>query len=96
MDRRWGRWARSWTTATHTDYKDHGFLHRLAAELKTGNPRVPLVAENLPNHGGCQLQATQTALAMAGRVDGLVMAFAGLPPGSPHGRGDGWVEVQAC
>jgi 1,4-alpha-glucan branching enzyme len=41
--------------ATHTDYMDHGFLHRLAAELKTGKPDVLLVAENLPNQGDLNL-----------------------------------------
>ncbi|HEV2919083.1 MAG TPA: alpha-amylase family glycosyl hydrolase, partial [Actinomycetota bacterium] len=42
--------------ATHTDYMDHGFLHRLAAELKTGKPDVLLVAENLPNQGDLNLE----------------------------------------
>ena len=42
--------------ATHTDYMDHGFLHRLAAELKTSKPDVLLVAENLPNQGDLNLE----------------------------------------
>jgi pullulanase/glycogen debranching enzyme len=42
--------------ATHTDYMDHGFLHRLAAELQTGKPEVLLVAENLPNQGDLNLE----------------------------------------
>jgi 1,4-alpha-glucan branching enzyme len=35
--------------ATHTDWMDHGFLLRLATELKAFKPDVLLVAENLPN-----------------------------------------------
>ena len=35
--------------ATHTDYMDHGFLQRLADELKGFKPDVLLVCENLPN-----------------------------------------------
>jgi 1,4-alpha-glucan branching enzyme len=35
--------------ATHTNYMDHGFLQRLADELKAFKPGVLLVAENLPN-----------------------------------------------
>jgi 1,4-alpha-glucan branching enzyme len=35
--------------ATHSDYMDHGFLERLARELKGFKPDVLLVAENLPN-----------------------------------------------
>ena len=35
--------------ATHTDYMDHGFVLRLADELKRHKPDVLLVAENLPN-----------------------------------------------
>jgi 1,4-alpha-glucan branching enzyme len=35
--------------ATHTNYMDHRFLHRLADELKALKPDVILVAENLPN-----------------------------------------------
>jgi hypothetical protein len=42
--------------ATHTDYMDHGFLYRLAAELRTGMPDVLLVAENLPNQGDLNLE----------------------------------------
>ena len=37
--------------ATHTDYMDHGFLLRLAAEIKAFKPSVLLVCENLPNQG---------------------------------------------
>lgn len=35
---------------------DHGFLHRLAAELKTSKPDVLLVAENLPSQGDLNLE----------------------------------------
>lgn len=35
--------------ATHSHYMDHGFLQRLAGELKGFKPDVLLVAENLPN-----------------------------------------------
>lgn len=35
--------------ATHSHYMDHGFLERLARELKGFKPDVVLVAENLPN-----------------------------------------------
>jgi len=35
--------------ATHTNYMDHGFLHRLADELKALKPDVILIVENLPN-----------------------------------------------
>jgi len=35
--------------ATHTNYMDHGFVLRLADELKRFKPDVLLVAENLPN-----------------------------------------------
>ena len=35
--------------ATNTNYMDHGFLLRLAVELKGIKPDVLLVAENLPN-----------------------------------------------
>lgn len=35
--------------ATHTNYMDHGFLHRLADELQALKPDVILIAENLPN-----------------------------------------------
>jgi len=35
--------------ATHPNYMDHGFLQRLANELKGIKPDVILVAENLPN-----------------------------------------------
>jgi 1,4-alpha-glucan branching enzyme len=35
--------------ATHTDYMDHGFVLRLARELKRHKPDALLVAENLPN-----------------------------------------------
>jgi 1,4-alpha-glucan branching enzyme len=35
--------------ATHTNYMDHGFLHRLADELQAFKPDVILIAENLPN-----------------------------------------------
>ena len=35
--------------ATNTDYMDHGFVLRLADELKKFKPGVLLVAENLPN-----------------------------------------------
>ena len=35
--------------ATHTEYMDHGFVLRLADELKRFKPSVLLVAENLPN-----------------------------------------------
>jgi 1,4-alpha-glucan branching enzyme len=35
--------------ATHTDYMDHGFVLRLAHELKRHKPDALLVAENLPN-----------------------------------------------
>lgn len=35
--------------ATHTNYMDHGFLLRLAGELKSFKPSVLLIAENLPN-----------------------------------------------
>jgi 1,4-alpha-glucan branching enzyme len=35
--------------ATHTNYMDHGFVLRLADELKRHKPDVLLVAENLPN-----------------------------------------------
>lgn len=35
--------------ATHTNYMDHGFLLRLADELKRVKPSVLLIAENLPN-----------------------------------------------
>lgn len=35
--------------ATHTHYMDHGFLHRLADELKALKSDVVLIVENLPN-----------------------------------------------
>lgn len=35
--------------ATHTDYMDHGLLHRLARELTAFKPDVILIVENLPN-----------------------------------------------
>ena len=35
--------------ATHTDWMDHGFVLRLAHELKGFKPDVLLVAENIPN-----------------------------------------------
>jgi 1,4-alpha-glucan branching enzyme len=35
--------------ATHTDFTDHGFMERLAHELKGFKPDVLLIAENLPN-----------------------------------------------
>lgn len=35
--------------ATHSRWMDHGFLHRLAAELEGFKPGVHLIAENLPN-----------------------------------------------
>jgi 1,4-alpha-glucan branching enzyme len=35
--------------ATHTYWMDHGFLHRLADELKGFDARSLLIAENLPN-----------------------------------------------
>ncbi|MGE4180382.1 MAG: alpha-amylase family glycosyl hydrolase [Limisphaerales bacterium] len=35
--------------ATHTNYMDHGFVHRLISELKQTKPSVILIAENLPN-----------------------------------------------
>lgn len=35
--------------ATHTNYMDHGFLHRLAGEMQAMKPDVILIAENLPN-----------------------------------------------
>jgi hypothetical protein len=35
--------------ATHTDYMDHGFLLRLAGEIKRDKPDALLIAENLPN-----------------------------------------------
>ena len=37
--------------ATHTDYMDHGFLLRLAVEIKAFKPSVLLVCENLPSQG---------------------------------------------
>ena len=40
--------------ATHTDYMDHGFLLRLAVELKAFKPSVLLVCENLPQPGRSQ------------------------------------------
>ena len=42
--------------ATNTDYMDHGFLLRLAAELKNLKPSVLLVAENLPNQADLNRQ----------------------------------------
>ena len=41
--------------ATHSFFMDHGFLRRLAAELKTHRPDVILVAENLPNEADLNL-----------------------------------------
>jgi len=41
--------------ATHSWFMDHGFLRRLAAELKEVRPSVLLVAENLPNEGDLNL-----------------------------------------
>jgi 1,4-alpha-glucan branching enzyme len=35
--------------ATNTDYMDHGFLLRLAGEVKQDKPDAILIAENLPN-----------------------------------------------
>ena len=35
--------------ATHQNYMDHGFLQRLASELKGFKPDIILIAENLPN-----------------------------------------------
>jgi 1,4-alpha-glucan branching enzyme len=35
--------------ATHTNYMDHGFLLRLAGEVKRHKPDALLIAENLPN-----------------------------------------------
>ncbi len=42
--------------ATHTDYTDHGFLLRLAGELRGHKPNVLLVAENLPNQADLNRQ----------------------------------------
>jgi 1,4-alpha-glucan branching enzyme len=42
--------------ATHSFYMEHGFLHRLARELKGCKPDVLLVAENLPNEPDLNLQ----------------------------------------
>lgn len=41
--------------ATHTWFMDHGFLRRLAADLKAVGPRVLLIAENLPNQADLNL-----------------------------------------
>ncbi|MEA2843596.1 MAG: isoamylase [Actinomycetota bacterium] len=35
--------------ATHSSYMDHGFLLRLASEVRAAHPAALLVAENLPN-----------------------------------------------
>ena len=42
--------------ATHSSYMDHGFLTRLAAELKADKPNVLLIAENLPNEPDLNLR----------------------------------------
>lgn len=42
--------------ATHSWFMDHGFLVRLASEMKALNPQVLLVAENLPNEPDLNLQ----------------------------------------
>jgi 1,4-alpha-glucan branching enzyme len=42
--------------ATHTDYMDHGFVLRLADELKRYKPDTLLVAENLPNQADLNRQ----------------------------------------
>lgn len=42
--------------ATHTYYMDHGFVARLADELKATTPNVLLVAENLPNEADLNRQ----------------------------------------
>ena len=41
--------------ATHSWFTDHGFLRRLAAELRAVKPDVLLVAENLPNEADLDL-----------------------------------------
>jgi 1,4-alpha-glucan branching enzyme len=42
--------------ATNTDYMDHGFVLRLADELKRFRPDVLLIAENLPNQSDLNRQ----------------------------------------
>jgi pullulanase/glycogen debranching enzyme len=42
--------------ATHSRWMDHGFLRRLAAELRALKPDVVLVAENLPNERDLNLE----------------------------------------
>jgi len=42
--------------ATHTNYMDHGFLERLAKELKAFKSNIVLVVENLPNQADLNRQ----------------------------------------
>jgi len=42
--------------ATHSRWMDHGFLRRLAAELRRLKPDVVLIAENLPNEADLDLE----------------------------------------
>jgi 1,4-alpha-glucan branching enzyme len=42
--------------ATHANYMDHGFLHRLIQELQRLKPDVVMIAENLPNQSDLNRQ----------------------------------------
>ena len=79
--------------ATHTDYTDHGFLHRLAEELKGFKPDVLLVAENLPNQSDLNRQGwngfAQWSDPFHDKIKALLREglFGDVPP-APDGMAD--------
>lgn len=74
--------------ATHSHFTDHGFLHRLADEIKAVKPRALLVAENLPNEPDLNRQGFDGYAQWTTPFHNKLKAL--LREGSFRGTSNGW------